>query len=138
MSAGTPTPAELRDALRAQVQTSSVGGVARDVGLTPSVLAAFLRGGSPYNHTRRLLMEWWSRERALLPTISATAVEGALAAMLADVAPERRDDALADLTETLDGLRRRHPERCPAWVAELLGGEMTSGAGINARPGVDR
>jgi hypothetical protein len=79
-------------------------------------------------------MEWWSRERALLPTISATAVDGAQAAMFADVAPERRDDALAGLTGTLDGLRRRHPERCPAWVAELFREGVAKGAGLHARP----
>lgn len=118
------SPAPSSDALRAyaaaRVAATSAHAVAAAIGVSTSALKGFLDGRSPYAHFRMKLIELWSREHARLPSISDPGVHAALGAILGGVAPDRRPEALAALTDTLRRLHAAHPDRCPAWVADLV------------------
>jgi hypothetical protein len=129
-----PSLDELRTYAAARVAATSAQAVADAIGISASAVGGFLAGRSPYARFRMQLIEWWSREHLPLPSMSDPAVSGALAAILADVAPDGRPEALADLTETLRRLHAAHPERCPAWVAELVDAPAGGGATASVEP----
>jgi hypothetical protein len=115
--------ARLRETVQTRVRASSLRAVAREVGMSPSGLEKFLSGGNPYSGTRRKLYNWWLRSQGepTVPRLSSEAADGALRLLLQDVAPERRDEILAELVRTLRDLHHAHGELCPPWLAELVG-----------------
>lgn len=110
----------LREAVTIRVQATSLRSVARQVGMSPSGLDKFLTGGMPYQKSRRKLFDWLSRERGNLGAEhTVDGVAAALASLVRDLPPDRRERALHALLDTLRGLYDTHIDHAPPWLAEL-------------------
>jgi hypothetical protein len=110
----------LREAVRERVEASSLRHVARQVGMSPTGLRKFLEGGIPYQKSRRRLFDWLQRENGVPGAEGAGGgMSGALASLVAELPPERREAALGALLETLRTLYGAHAEAAPAWLGEL-------------------
>jgi hypothetical protein len=120
MFADPHVAAEVRTLLQSRIAASSVGEVARDVGIGASALARILRGGGVYASTSRRLAEWWLHESALLPRVTDAEVNHALDGLLQTVEPADRPAAMSCVADALRGLHFMQPGRCPVWVGELL------------------
>jgi hypothetical protein len=110
----------LREAVTIRVQATSLRSVARQVGMSPSGLDKFLMGGMPYQKSRRKLFDWLSRERGNLGAEhTVDGVAAALASLVRDLPPDRREKALGALLDTLRGLYDAHTDHAPGWLGEL-------------------
>ena len=110
----------LREAVTIRVQATSLRSVARQVGMSPSGLDKFLSGGMPYQKSRRKLFDWLSRERGNLGAEhTVDGVAAALASLVRDLPPDRRERALHALLDTLRGLYDSNGDHAPAWLGEL-------------------
>lgn len=110
----------LREAVTIRVQATSLRSVARQVGMSPSGLDKFLSGGMPYQKSRRKLFDWLSRERGNLGAEhTVDGVAAALASLVRDLPPDRREKALQSLLEALRSVYDTHTERAPVWLGEL-------------------
>jgi hypothetical protein len=110
----------LREAVTIRVQATSLRSVARQVGMSPSGLDKFLNGGMPYQKSRRKLFDWLTRERGNLGAEhTVDGVAAALASLVRDLPPDRREKALQTLLDTLRGVYDTHTERAPSWLGEL-------------------
>ena len=110
----------LRAAAAASVGKTSLRGVARAIGMSPTGLKKFLNGTAPYSPTLRRLRKWYVHHAAL-PS--------------GEVAYDDACAAIAVLTHDLPGNPRRETAGCvldclqrgydaagapyPAWMAEL-------------------
>ena len=114
------TVEHLRAAAAARVGQTSLRGVAREIGMSPTGLKKFLFGTAPYSPTVRRLRKWYIRHAAV-PT-GKVAYDDACA-------------AIAVLTHDLPGTPRRETADCvldclargydatgqprPRWMTEL-------------------
>jgi hypothetical protein len=116
-----PTSIErLREAVTIRVQATSLRSVARQVGMSPSGLDKFLNGGMPYQKSRRKLFDWLHRERNNLGAdLTVDGIAAALASLVRDLPPDRRERALHALLDTLRGLYESNMESAPRWLGEL-------------------
>lgn len=107
----------LRDAVRGAVAASGQRQVARDIGMSATGLRAFLKGGEPFEATRKKLTAWYLRtaqERGE-HTTSATA-QAALAVLVEHLPEEKREEVVRRM---LTELRERTEEakmRPPGWL----------------------
>lgn len=113
----------LREAVRERVEASSLRHVARQVGMSPTGLRKFLEGGIPYQKSRRRLFDWLQREHRGAGEEGGGEMGDALASLVAELPPERREAALGALVETLRSVYGSHAEAAPAWLGELGRGE---------------
>lgn len=58
---------ECRDLLKKEVEKRSLRKVAREVGLSPTGLAKFLLGSTPYSPTIRKLERWREKRQPIYP-----------------------------------------------------------------------
>ena len=121
----SPEPREqtvqhLREMAAARVESTSLRGVAREIGMSPTGLKKFLNGTAPYSPTLRRLRKWYVHHAAL---------------PAGEVAYDDACAALAVLTHDLPGNPRRETAGCvldclgrgydaagrthPRWIAEL-------------------
>ena len=120
MNAATPVGA-LRQALRAEVQATSLRGVARVVGMSPTGLQKFLDGGHPYSATRRKLERWYvlhgpGRLESGLRGDSALTI---LRVLVQDLSPARHRPTMELLLASLEEAYRSARIARPAWLGEL-------------------
>lgn len=115
-----PSIDRLRNAIVLRVQATSLRAVARQVGMSPSGLDKFLSGGTPYTKSRRKLFDWLHRERHNLHSdLTADGMAAALGALVRDLAPDRREEALHTLLGTLRDVYGAQPDTAPPWLAQL-------------------
>lgn len=113
----------LRETVALRVQASSLKAVARQVGMSPAGLEKFLAGATPYLRSREKLLEWWEREGApARPALSAAGVEVAIGALVRDVPPEHRAEAIRTVVESLVRVYQGQPDGVPPWLRELAEG----------------
>src|SRR3954465_7969632 len=91
------TVQHLREMAAARVDNTSLRGVAREIGMSPTGLKKFLLGTAPYAPTVRRLRKW-DAHHAALPT--------------GDVEYEDASAAIAVLTHDLPGEPRRETADC--------------------------
>ena len=65
----------LREAVREQVELTSIREVARDVGMAHTTLADFLKGTEPYGVNRAKLRTWYEGECGELARLRARVAE---------------------------------------------------------------
>ena len=116
-----PVPiGSLRRTVAMQVQATSLRHVARRIGMSPTGLEKFLRGAEPYAVVRRKLADWWGREGGS-PTaqVSPELAAEALTALVRDLPPSQRREAMAEMLEVLRAAHRMDGVPIPAWLDEL-------------------
>ena len=116
-----PTTQHLRDCAAARVEQTSLRGVAREIGMSPTGLKKFLLGTSPYSPTVRKLRKWFVQHGATpAPELSYNEASAALSLLTHDLpagGPRREaaDCVLDCLGRGYDASGRARPR----WVAEL-------------------
>jgi hypothetical protein len=114
------TVRHLREQAAARVEHTSLRGVAREIGMSPTGLKKFLLGTAPYSPTVRRLRRWYVHHAAL-PTgeVGYHDASAAIAVLTHDLPGEPRRDAADCVLDCLGrGYEATGRER-PAWVAEL-------------------
>jgi hypothetical protein len=113
--------ARLREAVAARAEATSLRRVAREIGVSPSGLHYFLRGGSPYSPTRHKLERWYVREApAPYEGLSAGAVRALLSAMVQDLPPSARRPAMDAILAATAAAYRARGVVPPGWLTTLL------------------
>jgi|tagenome__1003787_1003787.scaffolds.fasta_scaffold20989397_7 hypothetical protein len=110
----------MRSLAAARVEHTSLRGVAREIGMSPTGLKKFLLGTAPYSPTLRRLRRWYVHH-AELPSgeLEHRDAEAAIALLTHDLPGESRRVAV---NEVLDCLARGYDAAGrprPRWVAEL-------------------
>ncbi|HEU0053373.1 MAG TPA: hypothetical protein VFQ39_09360 [Longimicrobium sp.] len=121
----------IREALRLEVEATSLRAVAREVGMSPMGLRNFIGGSSTtsYSATVRKLSAWYVRHHASRHAFHPDAARAALS-MLLEKIPEAHRDAVGDrLLAALAGMHRELEVRPPAWLEGLLGLPPDDGEG---------
>jgi hypothetical protein len=114
------TVRHLREMAAARVESTSLRGVAREIGMSPTGLKKFLMGTAPYSPTLRRLRRWYL-QYAALPSAEVTYhdASAALVVLTHDLPPDPRREAsdcvLDCLARGYDATGRSRPR----WVAEL-------------------
>jgi hypothetical protein len=111
---------ELRQAAAHRVECTSLRGVAREIGMSPTGLKKFLLGTAPYSPTLRRLRRWYLSHAALpVGEVASVDAENAVAVLTFDLPGDLRrqaaDRVLVALGEAYDASGRARPR----WVAEL-------------------
>jgi hypothetical protein len=119
-NAGTPVT-DLREALKAEVQATSLRNASRMVGMSPTGLQRFLDGGHPYSGTRRKLERWYilhgpGRLETELQGDSALSI---LRVLVQDLSPARHRPTMEMLLESLEEAYRTARLPRPAWLGDL-------------------
>ena len=114
------TVQHLRSLAAARVEHTSLRGVAREIGMSPTGLKKFLLGPAPYAPTLRRLRKWYVSHAAVPASeVEYQDAEAALAVLTHDLpGGPRRDTAncvLDCLGRGYDAMGRARPR----WVAEL-------------------
>src|ERR1700745_791520 len=114
------TVRHLRDMAAARVERTSLRGVAREIGMSPTGLKKFLMGTSPYSPTLRRLRKWYL-QHAALPTGEGAYHDAspALVVLTHDLQPEPRREAADCLLECLERGYQLSGRSRPRWVSEL-------------------
>ena len=111
----------LRETVALRVQATSLKTVARQVGMSPAMLERFLAGGTPYSRTRQRLQEWWVREASKPRTdLSVEGVEVAIGALVRDLPPEHRVEAIRRVVASLRRVYREQDAEPPPWLGRLV------------------
>jgi hypothetical protein len=110
----------LRETVAIRVQATSLRAVARQVGMSPTGLEKFLSGGTPYSRSRAKLQEWWEREGARPRSdITGDGIAVAIGALVRDLRPEHRPDAMRGLILTLREMYGVQGAPLPPWLGDL-------------------
>ena len=110
----------LREMAAARVESTSLRGVAREIGMSPTGLKKFLLGTAPYSPTVRRLKKWYV-QHAALPTgqVSYHDASAALSVLTHDLPPEPRRDTADCVLDCLGKGYDSTGRSRPGWVAEL-------------------
>jgi hypothetical protein len=116
------TVQHLRDMAAARVESTSLRGVAREIGMSPTGLKKFLLGTAPYSPTLRRLRKWYL-QHAALPTgeVSYHDASAALVVLIHDLQPEPRREASDCLLDCLERAYDASGRSRPRWLADLRG-----------------
>ena len=114
------TVQHLREMAAARVENTSLRGVAREIGMSPTGLKKFLMGTAPYSPTLRRLRKWYL-QYAALPTAEVTYhdASAALVVLMHDLSPDTRRGAADCLLECMERSYDQAGRSRPRWVAEL-------------------
>lgn len=114
------TVQHLREMAAARVENTSLRGVAREIGMSPTGLKKFLMGTSPYSPTLRRLRKWYL-QHAALPTgeVSYHDASAAMVVLTHDLQPDPRREAADCVLECLERGYDRSGRSRPRWVTEL-------------------
>jgi len=104
----------------ARVQNTSLRGVAREIGMSPTGLKKFLLGTAPYSPTVRRLRKWYVHHAAV-PTgeVSYHDASAAIAVLTHDLPGEPRRDTAGRVLDCMGRGYEAAGQPHPAWVAEL-------------------
>jgi hypothetical protein len=110
----------LREMAAARVENTSLRGVAREIGMSPTGLKKFLLGTAPYSPTLRRLRKWYI-QHAALPTgeVSYQDASAALSVLTHDLPPAPRREAADCVLDCLAKGYDSSGRGRPRWVAEL-------------------
>ncbi len=110
----------LRETVALRVQATSLRAVARQVGMSPSGLEKFLSGGTPYTRSRQKLQDWWEREGSRPRSeVSAEGIQVAVGALVRDLPPEFRAEAIERLIRALRDVYDEQQAEHPVWLDSL-------------------
>ncbi|HET7228839.1 MAG TPA: hypothetical protein VFJ16_02420 [Longimicrobium sp.] len=110
----------LRETVALRVQATSLRAVARQVGMSPSGLEKFLSGGTPYSRSRQKLQDWWEREGSRPRNeVSPEGIEVAVGALVRDLPPEFRAEAVQRLIAALRDVYDEQGAAFPPWLDTL-------------------
>jgi len=110
----------LRETVALRVQATSLRTVAREVGMSPGGLEKFLAGETPYSASRQRLQAWWEREGARPRSdLTVEGVEVAIGALVRDLPPEHRVEAIGRVVDALRRLYAAEGTPEPPWLAQL-------------------
>ncbi|HSU17397.1 hypothetical protein [Longimicrobium sp.] len=114
------TVRHLREVAAARVESTSLRGVAREIGMSPTGLKKFLMGTAPYSPTVRRLRKWYL-QYAALPAAEITYhhASSALVVLTHDLAPEPKREASDCVLECLGRAYEASGRTRPGWVADL-------------------
>jgi len=114
------TVRHLREMAAARVRNTSLRGVAREIGMSPTGLKKFLLGTAPYSPTVRRLRRWYIHHAAL-PNgeVEYQDASAALAVLTHDLPGEPRLEAAVCVLDCLGRAYQAAGHARPAWVAEL-------------------
>jgi AcrR family transcriptional regulator len=114
------TVQHLRERAAARVERTSLRGVAREIGMSPTGLKKFLLGTAPYSPTLRRLRKWYLHHAAL-PTgeVSYHDASAALVVLIHDLQPEPRRHAADCLLDCLERAYEDSGRPRPRWAADL-------------------
>ena len=114
------TVQHLREMAAARVENTSLRGVAREIGMSPTGLKKFLLGTAPYSPTLRRLRKWYL-QHAALPTgeVSYHDASAALVVLMHDLQPEPRREASECVLDCLERGYDLSGRPRPRWVTEL-------------------
>lgn len=110
----------LREMAAARVENTSLRGVAREIGMSPTGLKKFLLGTAPYSPTLRRLRKWYL-QHAAVPTGEVT-YQDASAALLVlthDLSPDPKRQATDCILDCLTAAYEASGRSRPRWIAEL-------------------
>jgi hypothetical protein len=127
MDQTTPTPhnreatvRHLREMAAARVENTSLRGVAREIGMSPTGLKKFLLGTAPYSPTVRRLRKWYLQHAALTTgEVSRHDASAALVVLIHDLRPEPRRETTECMLDCLERGYDLSSRSRPLWVAEL-------------------
>lgn len=118
--AAEATVQHLRAAAHQRVETTSLRGAAREIGLSPTGLKKFLMGTSPYSTTLRRLRRWYLEHGATAGgELTYEAASAALSVLCFDF---DRDTGVAEKRVLLLNLAAAYDllgREPPAWIARL-------------------
>jgi hypothetical protein len=113
---------QLRAAVAAAVEESSLRGVARDVGLSPTGLGKFLSGSRPYASTRRKLERWAaSHGAARKGGLAQGQAVHLLRVLLQDLPPGAVPAAEDRMVAALEAVYSASRAGTPQWLRALRG-----------------
>ncbi|HVG46356.1 MAG TPA: hypothetical protein VM890_16550 [Longimicrobium sp.] len=114
-----PLVEAIREAVRLEIEATSLRAVARAVDMSPMGLKHFAAGTQPYSATLRKLTAWYAVHQAEAGGFSAESVRGALV-LLTDGLPEaargRVGAAVLDVVLKFHGQLGTRP---PGWLTTL-------------------
>lgn len=114
--------AQLRAAVSAAVERTSLRGVARDVGLSPTGLGKFLNGSQPYPSTRRKLERWFAAQAAGNGAdLGSGDALHVVRVLLHDLPPDAQPAAEERLIAALESVYAGSSLGVPAWLRALRG-----------------
>jgi hypothetical protein len=110
----------MRSLAAARVEHTSLRGVAREIGMSPTGLKKFLLGTAPYSPTLRRLRRWYVHH-AELPSgeLEHRDAEAAIALLTHDLPAAARRDTANDVLDCLGRGYDAADRPRPRWVAEL-------------------
>jgi hypothetical protein len=110
---------QLRAAVTAAVEESSLRGVAREVGLSPTGLSKFLAGSRPYQRTRRKLERWAAGRGAQRGGLAGGDASHLLRVLLQDLPPGAVPAAQDRLVSALESVYSASRGGMPPWLRAL-------------------
>ncbi|HYH83167.1 MAG TPA: hypothetical protein VEX86_25450 [Longimicrobium sp.] len=114
------TVQHLREMAAARVESTSLRGVAREIGMSPTGLKKFLLGTAPYSPTLRRLRKWYLQHAALSTgEVSYHDASAALVVLIHDLRPEPRRETSDCMLECLERGYDLSARSRPHWVSEL-------------------
>ncbi|HET6765499.1 MAG TPA: hypothetical protein VFH27_17555 [Longimicrobiaceae bacterium] len=114
--------AQLRAAVEAGVERSSLRAVARQVGLSPTGLGKFLAGSRPYPSTRRKLERWAaSLGAAVGGGLGGGRAMHVLRVLLQDLPPAAQAAAEERMLAALEAVYAAGAGGAPEWLRSLRG-----------------
>jgi hypothetical protein len=110
----------LRETVALRVQATSLGTVARQVGMSPTGLEKFLAGEMPYSRSRQRLQEWWVKQSARPRSdVTMEGVEVAIGALVRDLPAEHRVEAIRRVVAALQRVYGEQEAAPPEWLERL-------------------
>ena len=110
----------LRSLAAARVEHTSLRGVAREIGMSPTGLKKFLLGTAPYSPTLRRLRKWYVHHAALpAGEVEYQDAEAAIALLTHDLPGEPRRETADCVLRCLGHGYDEAGQSRPRWVAEL-------------------
>jgi transcriptional regulator with XRE-family HTH domain len=110
----------MRESAAARVRNTSLRGVAREIGMSPTGLKKFLQGTEPYAPTLRRLRAWYVQYGASpAGEVKKEEASAALEVLVHDLSPDPRAETAGGMLELLGRGYELSGRGRPAWVAEL-------------------
>lgn len=114
------TVSHLREMAANRVENTSLRGVAREIGMSPTGLKKFLLGTAPYAPTLRRLRKWYIHHAALpAGELGYEDASAAIAVLTHDLPGEARREAAHCLLDCLEHSYDDAGRTYPAWTQQL-------------------